>query len=283
MGHSAASRSWRITVVFGTLLGLCVSSSLPATEELESFIEVKQGALPIILSAPHGGQRDLPGVAPREGEGLAKVPGGFVVTRDSGTEELARAVADELQRRYDKSPFVVINRTHRKYFDPNRPPQEAYESEIAKREYDRYHAALADACRTTQQTFRRGLLLDLHGQATSKVTVYRGTRHGQTVALLRDRFGEEAHTGPESLCGLLKARGWTVHPDPHDGKEQAGFTGGYIVGHYGSHQGFGIDAMQLEFGADYRTAKARKETARVLVDAMTVYATRYLDLAAPAR
>ncbi len=281
--QSVAVRRWLLSAaLIGMVTSFAVTSAL-AAEEPEPFIEVKVGALPIILSAPHGGKRELPGVAPRQGEGLAKVPGGFVVARDGGTEELAREVAAEIQRRYAKPPFVVINQTHRKFFDPNRPPKEAYESERAKLEYDNYHTALAAACRSTQQTFKRGLLLDLHGQGTSKVTVYRGTRNGQTVTLLRERFGEAAHTGPESLCALLKGRGWTVHPDPHDGKEQSGFTGGYIVQHYGSHQGFGIDAMQLEFGGDYRDAKARKETARVLVDAVTVYASLYLDVPVPAR
>ena len=74
-----------------------------------------------------------------------------------------------------------------------------------------------------------------------------------------------------------------MHPDPHDGKEQSGFTGGYIVQTYGSHQGFGIDAIQLEFGADYRNAEARAKTAAALADALAEYAQRYLTVDLPQR
>jgi hypothetical protein len=108
--------------------------------------------------------------------------------------------------------------------------------------------------------------------------VFRGTKNGQTVTLLRERFGEPAHTGEESLWGLLKAGGWKVHPDPHDGREQAGFTGGYIVQHYGGQQAYGIDAIQLEFGMDYRTAANRPKTAAVLADALAEFSKRYLTV-----
>lgn len=71
-----------------------------------------------------------------------------------------------------------------------------------------------------------------------------------------------------SLPGLLKKRGWKVHPDPFDGQEQAGFTGGYIVKTYGSHRPDGIDAMQWELGADYRKASVRERVANELADSI---------------
>jgi hypothetical protein len=61
-----------------------------------------------------------------------------------------------------------------------------------------------------------------------------------------------------------------------DQKEQSGFTGGYIVLTYGSHKALPIDAIQLEFGAEYRVASKRKETAKVLADALEAYADLYL-------
>ena len=80
----------------------------------------------------------------------------------------------------------------------------------------------------------------------------------------------------------MKTHGWKVHPDPLDGREQAAFRGGYIVQTYGSHQGFGIDAIQLEFGADYRAKNAREKTATTLADAIAEYATKFLDITLPA-
>lgn len=270
-----------VTVGVGWLVaGTVAAQTTTATEPFNgsAYITTQAGQLPIILSAPHGGALPIPNVEPRAGEGLAKVPGGFVTARDTGTEELIRDVADALAQKFGKPPYLVAAKTHRKYADFNRPVELGLEDPDAKPVHDYYHQSLAKACREVQEEFRTGLLLDLHGQGSSEVTVFRGTKNGQTVALLRERFGEAAHTGPESLFGLLKARGWTVHPDPHDGKEQSGFTGGYIVQTYGSHQGYGIDAIQLEFGGDYRTPEARKKTAAVLADAVSEYAKRYLSV-----
>lgn len=240
------------------------------------LVTVEVGALPLIISAPHGGKLDLPDATPRTGDGLKAVPGGFVISRDTGTEELALEIAAEVRRRFDKPAHLVINRVHRKYCDPNRAPAEAYDSDAGRAHYEAYHAAMKKACGTVQESFHRGLVLDVHGQATSAVTVYRGTQNGKTVTLLRERYGEAAHTGPESLFGLLKDRGWTVFPDPLDGKEQPGFNGGYIVRTYGNPPAYGLDAMQLEFGNDYRIPTARKKTAEVLVDALLHYHRQYL-------
>ena len=41
-------------------------------EETSRFVRTQAGELPIILSAPHGGKLDVPDVAVRKGEGLAK-------------------------------------------------------------------------------------------------------------------------------------------------------------------------------------------------------------------
>jgi N-formylglutamate amidohydrolase len=269
------------------LLALCVSLGTSAvaqeaatTQDLDvsRYVRTQAGELPIILSAPHGGALQVPDVDVRRGEGLAKGPSGFVASRDGGTEELAEQLAAAIERRFGKRPYVVFARSHRKYLDPNRPAHIAYEDSDAKPVYDHYHGKLADYCRDVQQRFRRGLLLDIHGQGSRKDTIFRGTQDGKTVTLLRTRFGEGAQIGASSLFGQLKARGWSVHPDPLDGQEQQGYRGGYIVQTYGSHQGYGIDAVQLEFGQTFRDAKNRKAAAATLTDALANYAETYLDL-----
>jgi len=247
------------------------------------FVRTQEGELPIILSAPHGGQLKVPDVDVRRGEGIAKGPSGFVAGRDGGTEELAEQVAAAIASRYGKRPYTVFARSHRKYLDPNRPAHIAYEDADAKPVYDLYHGKLDDYCRAVQQKFRRGLLLDIHGQGSRKDTLFRGTHDGKTVTLLRTRFGEAAQTGEESFFGELKSRGWKVHPEPLDGNEQNGFRGGYIVQTYGSHQGYGIDAMQLEFGQDFRDKQNRQAVADVLADAIVDFAENYLDIPRPTK
>lgn len=273
--------SRRLLAVYlaAAFLGL---SSIGRCESPTSLVIIQKGDLPIVLSAPHGGTQKVPQVEEeRKGEGQSKTPGNFVTARDTGTEELVQDVSKAIEQKFGRKPWVVAARFSRKYIDVNRPGDLGYEDPDAKPVYDAYHSALMEACRSVQQKYHKGLLLDLHGQGSSRETVYRGTNNGKTVALLKERFGEQAFTGSESLLGMLKARGWTVYPDPYGGKEQSGFTGGFIVQNYGSHQPYGIDAMQLEFGADYRVKpEDRAKTAEVLASAVAEYSAKYLDLPA---
>ena len=261
------------------LLFSCASSRTSQGQDEAALVIHQAGELPIVISAPHGGNREVPGSHPRTGEGQVAAPGKFVTARDGGTEELAQLVSKAVEARFGKKPYLVASRAHRRYVDPNRPADAAFEDAAAERVYRQYHDTLEGYCRTVRREFGRGLLLDLHGQGSKANTVFRGTQNGKTVALLRERFGEPAHSGPESLTGLLKVRGWTMHPDPFDGREQGGFTGGYIVQTYSSEP-FGLDAIQLEFGNDYRKPDAREQTARDLAEAAFHFAGRYLDLAA---
>ncbi len=253
------------------------------------YVHIESGELPIILSAPHGGNLAPPDVPERVGEGLEKGASGFFTGRDTNTEELAREVADAIEKRFGKRPYLVASRVNRKFLDPNRPAKIAFESEAIEPVYNYYHQSLAKFCREVTNRFHVGVLLDIHGQGSRADTVFRGTKDGLTVTRLRDKFGQAAHDGTDSLFGELQSRGWTVFPkltgdlsQPVD-KEQSGYSGGYIVQTYGSHKSQPIDAMQLEFGMEYRTVTNRPKTAVVLADALADYATTYLALEVPPR
>lgn len=240
------------------------------------YVSTQAGKLPILISAPHGGTKDVPGVKPRTGDGLPGGPAGFFAVRDVGTEELAQAIAEAVEKRLRAKPYVVIARFHRKYVDANRPPEIGVEDKAARPVYDAYHDALAGYCKAVKADFGRGLLIDVHGQGFAADTVYRGTGNGKTVTLLRQRFGEKAHTGDESFFGLLAANGCKVFPADGKAKEQAGFTGGHIVQKFGSHAAYGIDAMQVEFGGDYRVRDTRAKTADRVAAAVAKYYELYL-------
>ena len=248
-----------------------------AGEELEELVMVQAGQLPVVLSAPHGGTLQIPGVEPRQGIGMASGPSGFFTGRDAGTSELAVALADAIEKRMGKRPYLVVSKVHRKYLDPNRPSGIAYEDSDAEPVYQRYHGMLHRYCKEILEEHHTGLLLDIHGQGSSSKTLYRGTANGKTVARLKERFGETAHTGEKSFFGTLGRLGWTVFPPPGNGKEQSGFTGGCIVQTHGSHQPNGLDAMQLEFGADYRNKTSREKTAEVLAQAVQEYFEEYVE------
>jgi N-formylglutamate amidohydrolase len=240
-----------------------------------NLVTTQVGKLPVILSAPHGGTKEVPGVSPRKGTGLPVGGSGFFAARDGGTEELAAALSAAIEKKMGGKPYMVAARFHRKYIDANRPPDIAYEEAAAKPTYDAYRQTLAAYCREVKRTYGRGLLLDVHGQGRMKDTVIRGTRDGKTVALLIQRYGLKAHTGPDSFFGLLRTAGCKVYPENLADKDFESLSGGDIVHTYGSGD-YGIDAIQLEFGGDHRDTKNIKDTADKVATAVEKFAKLYL-------
>ena len=222
----------------------------------------QEGTLPIILSAPHGGQLAIPGGTLRRGEGMGGGGAGFVTVRDVNTDRLALALAAAIEARMGKKPYYVVAHFQRRYADPNRPPYIATEDAASRKVYDAYHQKLADACKAVKLTWGRGLLIDIHGQAAARDTIFRGTNDGRTTLLLTKHYGADATDGPNSLPGLLMARGFKVFPAASGVRENPSFSGGFIVQIYGSHEGYGIDAMQLEFGADYTNRAKDRQNRR---------------------
>lgn len=267
----AISPHFELTQGLDSVVPAAVEWAAAFDSDTSDMIVFQQGDLPIVVSAPHGGTLKIPGVEPRQGEGLAGGGAGFRVVRDGGTEELALEVVRQIAKRMNGKPSFAISRVHRRYVDFNRPIGIAVESPKTQVVYDQYHAELNTAVRRIRDKFPFGLLIDIHGQGKSAKTLYRGTSNGLTVSGVKAKAGSQFVHGVNSLTGLLKQRGWTVHPDPFTGKEQSGYTGGYIVRTYGSHQPKGIDAIQLELGADFRKATVRERVATELADSIAEY------------
>ena len=250
-------------------------AAAPDAPKPDDFVLVQKGTLPIIISAPHGGRKKVSDVPERVGTGLTN----FQTVRDENTAELTEKFVAELERLLGGKPWVVAARFERKYLDANRPPEEGYESEKAKPYYDAYHDPLAAACKAVKQKFGRGLLLDIHGQAVYLNAICRGTQNLKTVTLLKDRDGMPAVRGKNSVLGRMEKLGYKVLPagDADDkAKEEPKFTGGHIVGTYGSHTSYGIDAIQLELGTNLRAKDKYADTAKDLADAVRVFYDAYL-------
>src|SRR2546426_80772 len=82
---------------------------------------------------------------------------------------------------------------------------------------------------------RRGgaLLLDVHGQSSDVAVVFRGTQNGATVRRLLVRAGEAALSGPESVLGVLTAKGHAVIPHARSmAPEARAYLGGFTVQSY---------------------------------------------------
>jgi N-formylglutamate amidohydrolase len=255
---------------------ILVAGAAVSGQESSKLILIRQGEIPIILSAPHGGNRPIEGVPPRRGEGVKQ----FVTVRDDQTDQLAEKLAAELAQRLAGKPYLVVARFERKYLDVNRPPQDAYESDKAKPVYDAYHSALDGFCRDVQKKWKQGLFLDIHGQGVFPDALVRGTNNGKTVELLVKRHGPRAIDGPNSLFGVLENGGWEVVPKCFSNdKEDSRFSGGHIVRTYGSSGGHGIDAIQLEFGGRFRSRNELDRSASRVADAIETFCRAYLPQA----
>jgi len=266
-------RSGQCVAIYIAVVLMCSGWVNAQSVDPTAYVTIQKGNFPIIISAPHGGNDAIPGVPIRTGVGVSD----FVTVRDSGTEELAYKLATTIQQRFGKTPYMVVAKVSRQYVDINRSPANAYEHPDAQVVYNYYHQTMQTYSRTVANRFHGGLVIDVHGQGTSSTTVFRGTQNGSTVRHLRTAFGQPAHDGPNSLFGLLSTRGWIVDPQPLSNPENSSYNGGYIVSRYGSQQGSAVDAMQFEFGSNFRNnATARSQTATVLADALASYARLYL-------
>ncbi len=237
---------------------------------------VASGGLPVILTAPHGGSAAVPGVPERKGDGVTR----FNSRADTNTDVLTEKLADALDQKLGKRPYVVVARFHRKYIDANRRPADAFESAEAKATYDAYHAAIASACKEVTARWGRGVVLDIHGQAAQPGVALRGTQNGKTVTHLLKQSGHEAVYGETSLFGQLAKQGFAVFPavgssDP----ESPNYSGGHTVGIHGSSSGGTIDAIQLELGTQYRDSETIGDMADKLASAITAFAKSYLPAA----
>jgi len=241
---------------------------------VEPLITVQKGHLPIILTAPHGGRIMIPDTPLRKGDRVLR----FVKVRDENTAELTLKLADTIEKRLGGRPYIVIARFERKFADANRVPDEAYEHDNAKRQYDAFHAAVKEATVDVKRRWGRGLLLDVHGQAVQPNAIYRGTRDGKSTSELLKRSGNEALIGPDSIIGRLAAAGHvTLPPKPANGiGREERFNGGYITDTYGSHRGTSIDAIQLELGGVLRQKNRLDKTAGEIADAVAAFAKAYL-------
>ncbi len=271
----------RLLALFVPLAALvALAPAVPAAPEAskpEDFVTVQKGTLPIIVSAPHGGRKIVPEVPERLGVGIAN----FTTVFDANTAELAEKLVANLEKQLKGKPWLVIARFERKYIDANRSREQSYESEKAKPYYDAYHGPLEAACKAVKEKFGRGILLDIHGQGEFLDTICRGTQNGKTVTVLKERFGWAAVTGKRSILGHMQRSGYKVRPScdaDEKTKEEPAFNGGYIVSNYGSHTGYAIDAIQLEFGTFLREKEKDKyaKTAEDLTDAVVIFHDEYL-------
>lgn len=263
-------------LLMNRLMTLLLAAALASgNAHAHELIEIAGGELPVILTAPHGGMRNVPGCKERTAVGSR-----FAIAPDYNTGQLARRIAEELKLLTGKSPYLVIAQFHRRHIDANRSPGEAFANPDCTTTYQDYHAAVRRYIDDIRMKYPRAMLIDIHGQTVFRDAILRGTRYGNTVKTLLARAGAPAITGPDSLFGRFAALGYPIIPAndaaPTDRTEAGNYSGGYTVDRYGSHRRDGIDAMQIEFGRDLREAEMLEKTARDSAQAIAAFYERFL-------
>ncbi len=230
----------------------------------------QKGDMPIILTAPHGGLLLIPGIGERsKGTKLC----------DMYTLDLIHAISEAITDKTGKKPYIVVALFHRKYIDANRSATQAYEDDNAKPMYDYYHNQITGYIKEIKARFPRQnpLLIDIHGQSTHNEIIFVGTQNKKTVKKLLDTEGQQAFTGTESVLGQLSAQGYRIFPPVKERTQQeySSYNGGFTVYTYGSNQPDGVDAIQLEFGRDFRTPENLHNTAQTMAVALSAYYNKW--------
>lgn len=195
----------------------------------ERYIEYQSGKLPIIIVAPHGG-RIKPNELPDREQGVFAV--------DVNTQELARAVAQQLQQDTGQPVHLVICRLHRKKIDCNRELEEgAGNHPLTKQSWNEYHRYIETGCKAVVTSHQRGLLIDLHGHGHALQHIELGYLHSRKELLVDDAglnrvelmtsgslkalmalptrvTYAELLRGPTSMGGLLQKEGLAATPSP---------------------------------------------------------------------
>ena len=258
----------------------------------DRYVESIIGDLPLVLTAPHGGQLRPEALATRT-EG--------VTGADLNSLELAHAVAAEFFKRTGHHVALVASHLHRSKLDPNRELKEAAQGDVlAERTWQEFHAGVRSALASAVARHGFAFLIDLHGHAHPIARIELGyaldakqlnrpdaafdTSELITLSTFRDLSARHAATvspsallrGPRSLGDLFATRGIRATPSPQD--PQPGttpfFSGGYIVRTYAAApETSQVDGLQIE---THRiglrdTAENRAHFAQIAAESLTIF------------
>ncbi len=235
-----------------------------------------QGALPVVLTAPHGGDLQPPGVPKERSQKNVPADCRFEKNTDRFTSTITRGVAQALFNVFGEAPYVVMADFDRAFIDANRSPECAFDDPDARQFYDEYHhtiRAFIDQIRTDNGGL--GLLFDIHGTTKIKddpADVYLGTLNHAAITTLLNR-DPQALSRKRSLPGSLVAAGYVVST-----KVPETLQGDFTLEAYGSANADGIDAIQIEIEADLRIVDAKRDLfIEDLGFAISTLVARYTD------
>lgn len=238
------------------------------------WIEYHAGNLPIIISAPHGG--DLtPSSIPDRTESVCG--GNFKTPKDLNTAKLVRSLKRRFHEYTGRYPHVIINRLRRTKLDANRSKTHGAcgdaEAEMA---WEDFHDFIElSKSQVFDSGWGRGWYIDVHGHSGSKTLLgYRlssdDLRLSDAILNSDPRFRDKSTIrtfasssqlafasallrGNEALGTLLGRSGYPSLPSMQDHAPEPGetyFQGGYNVLTHGCRSGGDICGVQVEVPYD---------------------------------
>jgi N-formylglutamate amidohydrolase len=246
--------------------------------EETNLVSRHRGTMPAILTCPHGGDKQPPGVAnPRTGAGLPS-DCRFEPNTDRFTRTITRGVAQLLFDVFGEAPYIVIANFDRAFIDANRRASDkcAFEDPDAQQFYDEYHNTIRNFVDEIKaDNGGLGLLFDIHGTVEidhDPAEVYLGTLNGEAIFNLLSR-DSLAMSRRRSLPGLLTEAGYVV-----SAKIPETLRGDFTLETYGSSNTNGIDAIQIEIESNLRTDTSKRNVfIEDLAYAISSLVARYAD------
>ena len=233
----------------------------------ENYIEYHAGNLPIILSAPHGGQLTPDEISDR-------TYGTFVT--DLNTYELTKTIMDTMIVRFGGYPHVILCKLKRTKLDANRDSIEAaQENKYALRAWQEYHHYIEVAKKKITNDQGSGLFLDIHGHGKNPDGFYDlrswlgylisseeldqsdgvlNTNSYQSKSSISAWVDSSSYSFIEVLRGkvsfgsILDSLGYKSLPSINDLSPDGMryFSGGYNTARHGSRSGGVISSIQIE-------------------------------------
>ena len=258
------------------------------------YVEYIHGNMPIILSAPHGGEMKPNQIPDRNCSGC-------VYINDSYTQELAREVTASIHRRTGCYPHVIMNRLHRSKLDANRSITTGADGHpLGEEAWTAYHSFIDSSSLYVDNQFQRGLFIDLHGHGHDiqrlelGYLISKDELNLQDSELDNDEFISKSSIrnvtleseysfskllrGAYAFGTILVDKGYPSVPsdeDEYPDSSDSYFSGGYNTQQYGSRSSGTIDAIQIECNQDVRFDEDER---KVFADSLASAILEYLEI-----
>lgn len=243
----------------------CKKSNDVSAYQWEEYVVKREGNIPLILVAAHGGDLKPQWIEDRACSGA-------VITQDQYTLGIALQIEQELKQ-MGFQPYMILAKIHRVKVDLNRSLATSHcDDDTSNELWELFHSHIAASREEVIQKYKRGLLIDIHGHGHPVQRIELGylitsdqlrkiadndTSIDITSTSIRSLWINhplgislnEVIVGENSLGTRLEENGFPTVPsanDPAPNQNDPFFSGGTITKLYGSKSSVGVDAIQLE-------------------------------------